>query len=1307
MGPRGGGARALAAADRARRERARAAPAGTNEHEGFDAASAADGESAAVWIFAYGSLVNAESASAQLGADASAPQAARLRATAGFARAWSFNSPTGFTALGVAQADRSSGAACDINGALLRVPAAKLPALDVRESGYARLELDAALFDRHRSDADVSAAHAQLWPRDRVYVWVPEQQGAPSEDCPILQSYVDACLEGFLSLGGEAFAREFVESTSGWCEFFLNDCPFSRRPWLHRGKAYAELDRVLAQSAGVSASRHPEEFAALQLRRHAASEVASRGVGDASAAGAGAAPADDGAAVQARGLWGVPSRNPHFTGREGLLEAMRRRLCLSAESSAARVSSIKSLAVVGMGGVGKSQTVAEFCHRSYPSSFDLVLYIRAETQQSMVSDLHRFARDAGLGGDGASAEEALEALKAFLFRCRLRWMLVFDNAPDRSFEAHVPRGGAEGGAIVYTSQVDLEQGSGGRAAELLRVDCFSQGEAVAFLERASGAASEAGVSGRLVERLGALPLALGVAAAYMQVSDCSAEQYLDKLKAGAARGIEGVSSVVDESLLLSLERIAASERHGAAAKDALDALAFASPDDITKNLLRYLLAALATAADERGGGEVVVPAAAGAHMATCAAVAAGAFAAIWAAWPRRDARRRQQRLLVAASAAAAAGSASAAACWLYERSRHTPAAPPLSVTRSACPDAALDSRGGDRVDSVWATLKRFSLLSVKAQRGRSASGSLHRLLGETLRARLGTEGSGRSLRTMITALSRAWLFDEDDQSTFSAAAGLSDHIVTASSYALRGDALAPAELQGLAVLLAEVAATMQLHSRFGEAEQALLQALRAHARLVGASGAPSGILEAASAKALPGLAGDGDGAHRDARTDLALGKILLQVTRVLRYRPALASSARCAAFALGLFQRDDGTVACEDRALLASLYFESGVIATKQRTLERAKELLEVSLGYAAGAHQRARTLHQLGVVALCKRPRPDTTTAELLLKRSLQLEEGRGVDASRAARGATLQQLGRVYTRSGDFAKARTALERALELAGGAGDSQKGGAHTLNVASVREALAALAAGQHNWSEARLQLRHALEVHITVWGPVHIHVARTLGRFAEVERAAGSPGMAYAALLEQRALAHKLCPALEQGEQSDTASLSEASLAGARELQRACAQLRSSARARGDKAAAAVFGEEEKCARLLLALPQSRHDEAAAEGGLRVRDQDMALVDAICVARAAARGAALAASKTALAAPANEVETIVAALEAALAFPVPYEDGDEAEHAALRGAGEALVCALRGARDGAGALLTACDDARSQLRDLGVAVTDR
>ena len=318
-------------------------------------------DDAAVWVFAYGSLVNADSAAAQLGAGGAAAQAARLRAEAGYARAWSFRSPTGFTALGVAAAV-DEGAARPINGALLRVSAADLPALAARESGYARVELDAALFERPGADADSDdGAPPRPWPRERVHMWVPDEHGCPSEDCPILQSYVDVCLQGFLALGGEVFAREFVESTGGWCEWFLNDCVQSRRPWLHRGKAYAELDRVLAQSAGVSASRHPEEFAALQLRRHVSSKPAPRS--DGGTEGAAAAHAHAGAAVQARGLWGVPARNSLFTGREGLLEAMRSRLCLS-KGDSALPSVMKALAVVGMGGVGKSQTVAEYVTRS-------------------------------------------------------------------------------------------------------------------------------------------------------------------------------------------------------------------------------------------------------------------------------------------------------------------------------------------------------------------------------------------------------------------------------------------------------------------------------------------------------------------------------------------------------------------------------------------------------------------------------------------------------------------------------------------------------------------------------------------------------------------------------------------------------------------------------------------------------------------------------------------------------------------------------------------------------------------------------
>lgn len=46
---------------------------------------------------------------------------------------------------------------------------------------------------------------------------------------PILQTYLDTCLKGYLEYG-EAFAIEFLETTTGWSKFWLNDREVARRP---------------------------------------------------------------------------------------------------------------------------------------------------------------------------------------------------------------------------------------------------------------------------------------------------------------------------------------------------------------------------------------------------------------------------------------------------------------------------------------------------------------------------------------------------------------------------------------------------------------------------------------------------------------------------------------------------------------------------------------------------------------------------------------------------------------------------------------------------------------------------------------------------------------------------------------------------------------------------------------------------------------------------------------------------------------------------------------------------------------------
>src|SRR6516165_4311175 len=53
--------------------------------------------------------------------------------------------------------------------------------------------------------------------------------------------------------------------------------------------------------------------------------------------------------------WNIPARNPGFTGRDALLQAVRERLMAG---DRAVVQALR-----GMGGVGKTQLVAEYAHR--------------------------------------------------------------------------------------------------------------------------------------------------------------------------------------------------------------------------------------------------------------------------------------------------------------------------------------------------------------------------------------------------------------------------------------------------------------------------------------------------------------------------------------------------------------------------------------------------------------------------------------------------------------------------------------------------------------------------------------------------------------------------------------------------------------------------------------------------------------------------------------------------------------------------------------------------------------------------------
>ena len=94
-------------------------------------------------------------------------------------------------------------------------------------------------------------------------------------------------------------------------------------------------------------------------------------------------------------VWNVPARNPHFTGRAGMLDELHDRL-RSGEGT------LVVQALYGLGGVGKTQLAIEYAHR-YAADYDLVWWIDAEQPVLIPEQFTRSGRPARACPPGSRA----------------------------------------------------------------------------------------------------------------------------------------------------------------------------------------------------------------------------------------------------------------------------------------------------------------------------------------------------------------------------------------------------------------------------------------------------------------------------------------------------------------------------------------------------------------------------------------------------------------------------------------------------------------------------------------------------------------------------------------------------------------------------------------------------------------------------------------------------------------------------------------------------------------------------------------
>ena len=179
-------------------------------------------------FFGYGSLVNAATH------DFPGVRPATL---AGWRRVWVH---TALRPVAYLSVERHDGAG--IEGLMAEVPDGDWVALDARERAY----------DKHPVAVHLTACGS---PAEAQVYAVPTRHAAhPDTRHPVLLSYIDVVVQGYLRLFGEAGADRFFATTAGWDIPVLDDRAAPRYP-RHQALAPAERafvdDRLAATPAEV------------------------------------------------------------------------------------------------------------------------------------------------------------------------------------------------------------------------------------------------------------------------------------------------------------------------------------------------------------------------------------------------------------------------------------------------------------------------------------------------------------------------------------------------------------------------------------------------------------------------------------------------------------------------------------------------------------------------------------------------------------------------------------------------------------------------------------------------------------------------------------------------------------------------------------------------------------------------------------------------------------------------------------------------------------------------------------------------
>ncbi|KAL7946163.1 P-loop containing nucleoside triphosphate hydrolase protein [Trichoderma barbatum] len=214
-------------------------------------------------------------------------------------------------------------------------------------------------------------------------------------------------------------------------------------------------------------------------------------------------------------------RDPDFINRGDYLDQISR--CCS--ESAGRV------ALVGLGGVGKSQLAIEFAHRIAETRSDMwVFWIHAATQQRVEEGFMIIANAAKLIGRNQCQDNIPLLVKNWLSNEHNgRWIIILDSADNREVLYGADESGPDqrplatylpqsrnGSIIVTTRSRDVAYKLTGSNKNIIEIGPMAQTDALILLEKKLESLSDVEMAKNVIHALECVPLAITQAAAYIQ-----------------------------------------------------------------------------------------------------------------------------------------------------------------------------------------------------------------------------------------------------------------------------------------------------------------------------------------------------------------------------------------------------------------------------------------------------------------------------------------------------------------------------------------------------------------------------------------------------------------------------------------------------------------------------------------------------------------------------------------------------------------------------------------------------------------------